>query len=405
MFTESANTGAMVSGLLLLMAALGLVLSSVFACSLRRHIRSESPPLPNPPPPVSVLKPLKGLDPGLEENLESCFVLDYPEYEVILGLDAADDPAYDVARRVVARHPERTAQLVVSPRCVGFNPKVNNLANMAATARHEHLLVSDSNVKVPPRLLAAMVARLESPGVGLVTSLIRGVGGTGLGAALESLQLNTFVMGGAAAVERVAHRVCSVGKSMLLRRRDLESIGGFSELGRYLAEDQVCGEALAASGLRAVVDPLPVDNVLGALDVRQFVRRHLRWARIRRHMHPWFYFTELLLNPVMVAVVCVVVAPGATSISALVGSLMVMSLLAWRTERTVGVHRPAVSYPLLELLRELLVVAVWIVPFLDTTVTWRGARYRIRRRTELRPIDGTVKSPSWSVGSQPDACS
>lgn len=393
----------MVAGALLAMAAIGLGLAGVLAWSLRRHLADVRPSLPQPAPPVTVLKPLKGLDPDLEANLESCFTLSYPSYEIIFGVDTADDPALAVARRVAARHPERAVQIVISGRRVGYNPKVNNLANMVQKAAYEHLLISDSNVQVPEMLLQAMVARLEQPGVGMVTSFIRGVRGAGLGAALESLQLNTFVMGGAAAAERVAHRVCSVGKSMLLRRRELEAIGGFAELGRFLAEDQVCGEAIAAGGLRVVVDPLPVDNVLGRLGLRQFIRRHLRWARIRRHMHPWAYAAELVLNPIPMALLCVAVAPGATSILALTGSWMVMSLLAWRTERLVGVRRSVVSYPLLELVRELLVTVVWVVPFVGATVTWRGSSYRIQRKTELRPCDGTVYPPVWPADPQPDA--
>jgi hypothetical protein len=119
-------------------------------------------------------------------------------------------------------------------------------------------------------------------------------------------------------------------------------------------------------------------------------------------MHPWAYAAELLLNPIAVAVVCVAVAPGATSILALVGSLMVMSLLAWRTERNVGVRRSVPCYPLLELLRELLVTVVWVVPFLGATVTWRGNSYRIRRRTELFPVDGAVCPTVWPADPQPD---
>jgi len=267
---------------------------------------------------------------------------------------------------------------------VGLNRKVNNLANILPRTRFEHLLISDSNVMVMPDMLSDMMARLSRPGVGLVTSFIRGTGGSGLGGALESLQLNTFVMGGVAAVSGLG-RVCAVGKSMLLRRRDLERIGGFARLGRFLAEDQVCGEEIDALGLEVVVCPRPVDNVLGRLSVRSFAGRHLRWARIRRRIHPLAYAGETLTNPVPPAVALLIVEPGVYSAAVAALTIAILSTVAFESERALGVRRRALVYPPLEVLRGLTVGALWPVPFLSSSVAWRGTRYRVGRRTLLVP--------------------
>lgn len=368
---------------LLALAALGLVANLVmFACQ-RWFLRREKDGHWDLPP-VSVLKPLKGVDADLEGNLRTFLALDYPEYELLLGLQDHDDPALEVARKVAAGHPR--VRVVVDPREVGHNPKVNNLANLLAAARYEVVLVSDSNVAVNPGSLRRLVGCLR-PGVGLVTSLIRGTRGAGLGGALEALQLNSFVMAGVASVNGRFGRVCAVGKSMLMRRSDLDRIGGLRELGRYLAEDQVCGEAMRDSGLSVVVCPEPVDNVLGEVSVRRFVSRHLRWARIRRHISPFGYLSEVLAYPLAPAALAAAVEPGGLTFGALAAVAATTIWVAARSERMLGVGRRRLVYLGLEPLRALLLAALWPVPFLSSTVVWRGRSYRIGPRTLLEPLD------------------
>jgi len=373
----------MVVCLLTLMIVAGWVLVLTMHISQRRQLRSPATIGDNCPP-VSILKPLKGVDADLESNLESFFDLDYPDYEIVFGVQEPTDSALAVARRVAERHPRVPVRFVIGGPDVGLNRKVNNLANILPRTRFEHLLISDSNVMVMPDMLSDMMARLSRPGVGLVTSFIRGTGGSGLGGALESLQLNTFVMGGVAAVSGLG-RVCAVGKSMLLRRRDLERIGGFARLGRFLAEDQVCGEEIDALGLEVVVCPRPVDNVLGRLSVRSFAGRHLRWARIRRRIHPLAYAGETLTNPVPPAVALLIVEPGVYSAAVAALTIAILSTVAFESERALGVRRRALVYPPLEVLRGLTVGALWPVPFLSSSVAWRGTRYRVGRRTLLVP--------------------
>jgi ceramide glucosyltransferase len=362
----------------------GLALLAVMAVAQRRQLCPCSGPRLTGGPGVSVLKPLKGADPDLEGNLESFFRLDYPVLEILLGVRDADDPAVAVARRVASRHPEVPSRIVVDPREVGRNPKVNNLANLLVHARHQVILISDSNVRVQASYLADLVAELERPGVGLVSSPIRGVADRSLGARLEAMQLNTFVMGGVSAMHALGG-VCVVGKSMLLRRRELDRLGGFEFLSRYLAEDQVCGEEISRQGLRVALAHRPVDNVLGTLGVRQFLARHLRWARIRRRMSLAGYLGELVLNPLFLATILAVVARTRPALLLLLATAVVKSSIDAYAERTAGSDRPRFERLWLGVARDLLVGVVWLVPFFSSTVSWRGNRFAIGRRTVLVP--------------------
>lgn len=369
---------------LLALVVPGLALLAVMALAQRRQLREATSRPAGVLPGVSILKPMKGADPNLEENLDSFFRLDYSEYEVLLGVDDLADPALAVARAVAARHPEVPCRLVVDRRTVGFNPKVNNLANITRHARHEVLWISDSNTRVAPDTLSDLVARLEQPGVGLVSSPFRGVAATGLGGACESLQLNTFVMGGVAAMHRVIGGVCVVGKSMILRRSTLDAIGGFPFLARFLAEDQVSGEEVARLGLRVDVASRPVDNVLGYMPLDSFLARHLRWARIRRRMNLVGYVGEVVLNPVFLATIAALALQSRASLALAVAVLAVKSALDAAAERGAGVRRPLVLYPALTFVKDILVGAVWAVPIASATVAWRGNRFRIGPRTVLR---------------------
>jgi ceramide glucosyltransferase len=375
----------MVTMALAVAVALGLVVTAIMVAAQRRHSNTPAPPLPERLPAVSILKPLKGADAGLAENLASYFRLDYPRYEVLLGADDADDPAVEVATRVAAAYPAVASRVIVDGRRTGYNPKVNNLANLARHAHHTVLWIADSNVRVAPNVLHDLVAHLEQPGVGLVSSPFRGTAGNGLGGACEALQLNTFVAGGVAAAHELNAGVCVVGKSMLLRSDTLAALGGFARLSRFLAEDQVCGQEVARRRGGVVLARCRLDNVLGRVSVKAFLGRHLRWARIRRRMNPAAYAGEILANPVFIALLGVLVLRNAVSLAVFAAALFGKSMLDAVAERALGVDRPLVVYPFLTFFKDLLTGCAWVVPFFSTSVTWRGNRLRIGPRTRLVP--------------------
>jgi ceramide glucosyltransferase len=371
---------------------LGALVAVSFAVSVameftkRRIVRRAPPNEPKAFPPVSVLKPLRGADPGLEANLETSFRLDYPAFEVVLGAADADDPALAIARRVAARHPHVPSRIVVDDRRVGVNPKVNNLSNLLRRARHELVVVSDSNVALPRDWLRDMAAHHAQPGVGLVTSLFRGEPGATLGARVEAVQLDAFVAGGVA-VASAAGRVCVVGKSMMLLRRDLGRIGGLRFLGRYLAEDQVCGEEIAAKGLRVVVARRVVENRLGRLSLADAASRHLRWARIRRAMNPAAFACELLLCPVALALAGAALLRTPASAALLAGAVAVKVALDACAVAGLG-GRVDALLPIASVVRDLGAALLWPLAFTGSAVAWRGSTYRVGPRT-LLAADGS----------------
>src|SRR5512133_3397827 len=224
---------------LLAAALVGLAIVAIQTLSLRRHVR-EAPARPARMPPISILKPLCGVDDDLEANLRSFAELDYPEYEVVLGVASTRDAAWPVARAAARRWPGRF-RAVVQRGEPGLNPKVNQLLTLARAARHDVLVVSDSNVRVEPGYLAEIAALLEDERVGLVTHAIVGVGEARVGSLMDHLHLAGCIAPGVVAAKRLARRDIVVGKSMALRRRDLDRMGGFATVKDVLAEDYVMG--------------------------------------------------------------------------------------------------------------------------------------------------------------------
>jgi ceramide glucosyltransferase len=364
----------------------------------RRLLRRPAPPPPSALPPVSILKPLRGADPGLEANLESSFRLDYPAFEIVLGAADADDAALGIARRVAARHPHVKSQIVADARRVGLNPKVDNLANLLRRARHDLVVVSDSNVAVPRDYLRDLVGRHAQPGVGLVTSVFRGVPGRGLGARLEALQIDAFVAGGIA-IAAATGRVCVVGKSMLFARRDLGRIGGLRFLGRYLAEDQVCGEEMTRKGLRVVVASRVIENRLGDLRVGDAVSRHLRWARIRRAVNPAAFAAEILLCPVALATIGALAWRTPAAFGLLGAAAALKIVLDGAAVAGLG-GRTGAWLPVVSVVRDLGTAALWPVAWFGSTVRWRGNVLRVGPRSLLEPAERET-APAAPAPPQP----
>ncbi|MFN3413627.1 MAG: ceramide glucosyltransferase [Thermoanaerobaculum sp.] len=388
----------MVELTLLALVGLGLLLRLVLVLAQRAQLRSTPPAAPAVWPGVSILKPVKGLDPDLEENLRSVFRQEYPRFEVIIGARDASDPALVVARKVAAEFPHIPSRVVADSREVGPNPKVANLANMLPYASHPVLLVSDSNVRLHPQTLRDMVAHLEQPGVGLVSSPIRGTGGGSWGGRGDALLLNTFVMGGTAAMHRLFSGVCVVGKSMMLRRSTLEELGGFRFLGEFLAEDQVCGQEVAGRGLGVVLASLPVHNVTGRASLGQVAGRYRRWAMIRRRMAPWGFCGEPLLFPLAVASVGLALAPGAVSGGVWATTFFAQVLLSGWALRVVGEKEPWLRLAALVLLAEHLAVVTWAWAWLSRTVGWRGKNFTLGPRTRLHSEDPSLGQVAPSLG-------
>lgn len=336
-------------------------------------------------PGITVFKPLKGVDDALEANLRSFFEQDYPRFQLLFGVQDADDPVIGIVEKLLRAYPQVRARLVVDGTETGLNPKINNLCNMYPYARHPHLLISDSNVRVGRDYLRGMMAALQQDGVGLVTSTIRGVGARRIGALMENLHLNTFVAGSVWMAEHLADMPIAIGKSMLFSRGTLERIGGFAAFREFLDEDYLIGEAVAGLGLRVTTLTAAVENVNRDWTLARFCNRHARWARIRKAVNPLTYCAELLTNPVAVAAVYALLRLDAAGLGLLAGTAALKTALDAGTAAVVGHDLPWHRF-LLVPVKDLLVGLIWYLPWLSSRVVWRGNEFRIRRQTRLEAV-------------------
>lgn len=335
-------------------------------------------------PPITILKPVKGADQGLYQNLASFAAQDYPDYQLLIGADDPLDPALEVARRVQRDHPAARIEVLSGARKLGLNPKVNLLSSLSDHAAHEHLLISDSNVRVGPRYLRETAAELADPRVGLVTNVIVGHG-EGLGALLENLHLASFVAGAACFARVASGRACVIGKSMLFRRSDLDALGGWWPLRSVLAEDYVLGRSFELAGFRVAVSPYVIATVNDGWTVERFVNRHLRWAQMRRRLSPAAFLGELFLNPVLWIVLASLVARDVRLFALAAFGIAVKCASDALVLRRLG-PAPRLAQILVVPFKDLLVAGIWTVGAFRRTVNWRGNRMRIEEGSRLEPV-------------------
>ncbi|GAC1463881.1 MAG: ceramide glucosyltransferase [Isosphaeraceae bacterium] len=339
--------------------------------------------LPVHTPPVTIFKPLKGVDEGLEDNLRTFFQQDYPTFQLLFGVAQADDPAVAVVNRLLLEYPEQDAQLVVGCAVFGLNPKVENLAAMDRFRRHDTILISDSNVRVRPTYLQETACYLAEPGVGLVTNIFAGVGEQQTGAVLENLHLNGFIAGGVAAAT-VTGVTCVVGKSMLMPVQALRAAGGFAAVRNLLAEDQALGLRIRKAGYSIRLSHHVIENVNHHRGFKWFLNRHSRWYKIRRQMAWPAFFAEPMAN---LATVGFVWALSGESGIAWGGLLVLVGLGILRDAVQTYWLRgsfPKLRHLLLSPFKDLLLLPIWCDAIVDNRVQWRGHRLLIGRFTRLR---------------------
>jgi ceramide glucosyltransferase len=392
-------------GTLCAISAFSLLLTLATHWTVRRALARRPPP-GGPAPPISILKPLKGLDDGLEANLESFAAQQYPCFEILLCAEDPDDPALAIARRLKARHPGIAISVLVCDRPIGLNPKVNNLHAMMGRARYPHLLISDSNVRVTPTYLLEMAAELADARVGLVTSMIAGIGERTLGSALENMHLVSFVAGATVGARTILRRACVVGKSMLFHRSDLQAVGGLDSVRNVLAEDYLLGQQFQHAGFKVALSATPVGTVNEQWDVSRFVERHLRWTQMRRHVSIGAFIAELFLNPVL-WLSALVIAAGAGAVTEslprlwlLVGGALGVGLKVGSDAALVRRMRGApVSLADLAFvpIKDLLIGAIWVIAAFRRTIDWRGNRFRIGAGSVLLPLTSEPEAAEQSA--------
>jgi ceramide glucosyltransferase len=368
---------------LLLMAAgsLGATFTLQWAVRTRLKLRARRR---NYYPPISVLKPLCGVDEGLYENLVSFARQRYPEFELVFCIADPHDPALAVVQRLRVEYPDLPVRLVVHGEVDPIaNPKVVSLVHSLRVARYEHVLVSDSNVSVAPDYLETIGSEMEDPGVGLVSNVIVASGGTSLGAHCENLHLNTFVFGGVCIAD-LSGVPCVVGKSMLMRRTELAMLGGFEGLRDVLAEDYLLGQRYHEAGFRVVLSCHPILTENKQLSLTRFLARHMRWAQLRRWCalgpfcsEPLLYATPWLTAPLLVQES--LSSSGWAYAAAVLMRIGSDGMLA----RNVTGRWPSLGALALIPVKDTLLLGVWMLAFCRRNVQWRGNLLRIGPGTRL----------------------
>ncbi|KAH8119952.1 glycosyl transferase family 21-domain-containing protein [Phellopilus nigrolimitatus] len=410
---------------------------SILGCLTgRKHLRLRPrSPLSSAPkenvPGVSVLRPLKGLDTNLFENLESTFTQEYSNFEILLSVADADDQALSVVRSLLEKYPQVDAKVVIGEEVVGVNPKVNNLIPAYKQAKNDILWILDSNVLVTPGTLARSVDSLVGPPasaeksksnkhrIGLVHHVpFAFVSEQAFGSRIEEAFLNTNHAKMYLAINRVAIESCVVGKSCMYRRSDLERVTGdlkpeqhaapdvisnsgaplpvdgrergLAAFGRFLAEDNMIASALWHElGLRHALGCDVAGNAVGNMPISAYVQRRVRWIRVRKHMVAVATLVEPFTECVMLSIIAAWAAHRLWGVPRWL--VLLLHYPAWIAldldvyDSLAGFYLPVEkrwSFLIAWAMRELLALPIWFLGMVGSEVEWRGKRYRILRNGE-----------------------
>jgi ceramide glucosyltransferase len=335
--------------------------------------------------PISILKPLKGTDPEMYENFRSHCQQDYPEYEVIFGVNDPADPAVELVGRLKQEFPELPVRLILCSRDVGANTKVGNLAQMLRTARHEIIVVNDSDIRVSSDYLRRVTAPLAHLEIGLVTCLYRGIASRSLGSRLESLGISTDFAAGVLVARQIEGIKFGLGSTLAFRRPDLEGIGGFETLADYLADDYQLGVRLARRGWKIELSDAVVETFLPQYSISDFLAHQLRWARTIRDSRFWGYVGLGLTFGLPWAALALVLSGGALWAWGLFGLTLAMRVaVAWTAGWSILEDRQVASLLYLLPLRDLVAFFVWTASFAGHTIHWRGEVFQLRKGKLIR---------------------
>ncbi len=337
-------------------------------------------------PPVSILKPLKGTDPEMYESFRSHCLQDYPEFEIIFGVSDSNDPAIHLVEQLKTEFPRCAIRLIVCPERLGANIKVSNLAQMVREARHEYVIVNDSDIRVEPDYLRRVLAPLSDSKVGLVTCLYRGVANSSMGSRLESLGIGTDFCAGVLVAQTVENGMrFGLGSTLAFRRRDLRTIGGFEAFADDLADDYQIGSRISALGLKVTLSDVVVETFLPRYTLRDFADHQLRWARTVRDSRFWGYVGLGLTFGLPWAMLLVLVAHGAGWSWGLLAATLAMRIGVAVVVGKLVLHDRQVLASLAWIpLRDIFALLVWIVSFAGHTVAWRGDRFRLENGKLVR---------------------
>jgi ceramide glucosyltransferase len=328
-------------------------------------------------PAVTILKPLHGAEPRLYDNLVRFCTQDYPAaVQVVFGVADAVDPAIAIVHRVIADLPGRDLEIVVDPRRHGANRKISNLINMAERARHDVLVISDSDIVVDADYLKQVVASLDQPGVGAVTCLYRGAPAGGLWARLAAAAIDFHFLPSVLVGLRLGLATPCFGSTIALRAKTLAMIGGLQSVADRLADDHAIGALVRRTGLKVAIPQFTVGHVCSHQSAHDLVRHELRWARTIRSVDPLGFIGSAITHAMPLALLALVLG-GMTSAGAAVLGAAIACRFVLHLQIARAFHLGDGVFWLAPI-RDVFSFAVFIGSFFGRDVQWRGHRYDVR---------------------------
>ncbi|MGC4048670.1 MAG: bacteriohopanetetrol glucosamine biosynthesis glycosyltransferase HpnI [Paludibaculum sp.] len=326
--------------------------------------------------PVSILKPLHGLDEGLEENLRTFFSQDYPDYEILFAARDASDPALALVERLRLDYPDIPVRVFVTGEPPYPNAKVYSLQKMMDEAAHDLLVMSDSDIRVTPSMLRTLAAEFQDPNLGVATCPYRAVPGGSLWSVLEAIGMNTEFWGGAITARMVEGGVkFAVGPTIAARRAVVQAVGGWERLSQYLAEDFVLGQFASSAGYGVILSSYVIEHRIGTQAMRPNFAHRLRWNRSTRRSRPAGYVGQIFTNPLPIALALLAIWPEAWP--AALATCVLRAAAAFVVSEGV-LHDPLCRmwWPLI-FWQDLLSFGFWVAGFFGNTIVWRNRRYRL----------------------------
>jgi ceramide glucosyltransferase len=347
-------------------------------------------------PPISILKPLCGLDSDTYDNLSTFCQQNYPTYQILFGVRDSADPSIAVVKRLILDFPQADIRLVVDDNIIGTNLKVSNLANLEPYARYNFILISDSDIRVGSDYLQRIIQPMQDPKTGIVNCLYRSRV-YGLIAALEALSISTDFHAGVLTARQRGWMNFAMGSSILIRREVLDEIGGIKAVANDLADDFMLGNLTARAGYAVVLSDYIVEHILSTQTMLDLVAHQTRWNRCTKVSNPWGY-VGLFFSHGPTLNLFVLLMSGGSSLSWGLLSLvwLVRLCMGW----VVGVKclkdKVAAQYLWLVPLRDVLSFGLWCYGFMGNRIVWRGAQFRLLKGGTLEPIAPQLSAAaSW----------
>lgn len=367
------TSAVVVLGALLLGSWVYCVLTGLAAS---RYLAQSLPDTENHEP-ISILKPLSGLDEGLEENLRSFFTQDYPAFEILFAMRTESDPAHALVQRLQAEYARVPTRLILTGEPPWPNAKSWSLHQMQQQARYELLVMSDSDIRAGSGLLRRLSREFVDPKLAVTTCPYRAVPGPSVWSKLEAIGMNTEFLGGILVARMLEGMRFAVGPTIAARKSAIEAVGGWPYLQEFLAEDFVLGNEAAAKGLGVALSSFVVEHRIGAQSLKKNAAHRLRWCRSTRRSRPAGYVGQLFTNPLPIALALFAVAPAAWP--ALAATIL---LRTWAAIETAGriLHDPLCRKEwYLVPVQDLLSFTFWCAGFFGNTIDWRGETYYLQK--------------------------